>query len=70
MKVIRQERASERIVEQIVAVPQIQEHAVQVFKATPQERVSERMGEEIVAVEHIIPLERWQRADFWGRCRF
>ena len=36
MKVIRQERASERVVEQIVAVPQIQEHGIEVFKVTPQ----------------------------------
>ena len=35
MKVIRQERESKRMVEQIVAVPQIREHAVGVFKVTP-----------------------------------
>ena len=33
---------SERMMVQVLAVPQFQEHAVGVFKVTPQERVSER----------------------------
>ena len=62
LKVILQERLSERIVEQIVAVPQVPEDAVRVFKVKPQECVSERRGELIVAVEHITLPERWKRA--------
>ena len=43
MKVIRLEQVSERVVEQIVAAPQIQEHVCEVFKVSRLERVSERM---------------------------
>ena len=56
-KMIRQ-RVSEGIREQIVAVPQTQEHVGEVFKVTPQERLSERMKAEVVSVEHINLPER------------
>ena len=52
-KVIRQERVSERVVEQFVAWPQIQEHVAKVCKLIPQEQVSERTMEQIVAVPQI-----------------
>ena len=42
VKVILQGRMSSHIAEQTLAVPQIQEHVVEVFKLNPQERVSER----------------------------
>ena len=52
-KVIQQERVSERVVEQFVALPQIQEHVAEGFKVIPQEQVSERKVELIVAVPQI-----------------
>ena len=53
MKVIRHELVSERTVEQIVAVPQIQEHAVGVFKVTPTlGLVSSFVFEEMIASSH------------------
>ena len=42
-KVCQQERVSECVVEQCVAVPQLQENVREVFKVIPQPHVSERI---------------------------